>query len=153
AYICSHDLQEPLRQVVSFAQLLEKKYLGTGPSERDEVVRHIVDGATRMRELVQAILQYSRIGAPDAVFEPVDMNRIFGNAAANLGYSIEESRASVTADRLPSVVGNESHLTRLLQNLIGNAIKFRGEAAPAVHVRAERTGEEWCFSVRDNGIG
>jgi PAS domain S-box-containing protein len=153
AYICSHDLQEPLRQVVSFAQLLERKYLGSGTSGQDEVVRHIVDGATRMRELVQAILQYSRIGAHDVSFEPTDMERVLNNTLANIHFSLEETGAVVTSDPLPTVIGNGSHLARLFQNLLGNALKFRGKEPPRVHVSAQLDGGEWRFAVTDNGIG
>ncbi|MDQ3303601.1 MAG: PAS domain S-box protein, partial [Actinomycetota bacterium] len=152
AYVASHDLQEPLRMVSSYTQLLARRYKGKLDEDADEFIGYAVDGATRMQILINDLLSYSRIGRRSKDPEPVDLSVVFEAALANLKIAIEESGASVTAGPLPTVVGDATQLVQLFQNLLGNAIKFRGEASPEIEVRAERRGREWMFFVRDNGV-
>lgn len=154
AYVSSHDLQEPLRMVASYVQLLEKKYKGKLDEQADKYITYAVEGAVRMQKLIEGLLQYSRIATRGADFRPVDMNKVSDSAVANLTIAIRESRAAITKDDLPTVLGDETQLIQLLQNLIGNAMKFRKpDVPPAVHVSAKSEAGEWVFSVSDNGIG
>jgi signal transduction histidine kinase len=153
AYVASHDLQEPLRMITSFTQLLAKRYQGKLDADADEFIAYIVDGATRMHRLINDLLAYARVGSRAAKFAPADCEAIFAEAVANLGSAIEEKEATVTHDPLPTVMGDKDQLSRLFQNLVGNAIKFHAADPPVVHVSARRNGNEWQFSVRDNGIG
>jgi len=153
AYVASHDLQEPLRIVAGYAQLLSKRYRGTLGEDADEFIEYMVDGVRRMQELIDALLQYSRVGRKGREMAPVDLDVAFDDALANLQAAIEESQARVTRDDLPDVVADRLQLAQLFQNLIGNALKFKGEEPPAVHVGAERHNGEWILEVRDNGIG
>lgn len=153
AYIASHDLQEPLRMVSSFMQLLEQRYKGKLDKDADEFIGYAVEGAMRMQRMVNDLLAYSRIGTKGKPFERVDCNKILADARANLKLSIEESGASITADPLPVVDGDASQLLQVFQNLLANAIKFRGEKAPEIAIHAEPHEQEWQFSVRDKGIG
>ncbi len=153
AYIASHDLQEPLRMVASYVQLLARRYKGKLEAEADEFIGFAVDGAKRMQELINALLVYSRIGTKGKEFGPIDCETVLQIALKNLQIAIEDSQAMVTYDALPTIRGDTTQLGQLFQNLIGNAIKFRGDKRPAVHVSAERNGKEWGFSFRDDGIG
>jgi light-regulated signal transduction histidine kinase (bacteriophytochrome) len=153
AYVASHDLQEPLRMVSSYTQLLARRYRGKLGEDADEFIGYAVDGANRMQILINDLLQYSRVGTRGKPLSPTDTNAVFEAARANLRVAIEESGAEVTADSLPTVMGDATQLVQLFQNLISNAIKFRGEEPPRVHVGAENRGGHWLFSVRDNGIG
>ncbi|MGH2653507.1 MAG: PAS domain S-box protein [Actinomycetota bacterium] len=153
AYVASHDLQEPLRIVAGYAQLLTKRYRGTLGQDADEFIEYMVDGVRRMQALIDALLQYSRVGRKGREMAPVDLDVAFDDAMANLQAAIEESQARVTRDDLPDVVADRLQLAQLFQNLIGNALKFKGEEPPAVHVGAERHNGEWILEVRDNGIG
>jgi len=154
AYVASHDLQEPLRMVGSFAQLLAKRYRGQLDADADDFIGYVVEGAVRMQQLVNDLLTYSRVGRTDKERMPVDCSAVFASACANLATAIEEAGAAVTADRLPTVRGEQSQLLQLFQNLIGNALKFRkDDRPPRVHVGARRQGEEWLLWVQDNGIG
>jgi len=153
AYVASHDLQEPLRMVSSYTELLGRRYKGKLDADADEFIAYAVEGATRMQTLIGDLLAYSRLGRGEWSVGPVDCSSVLARALANLGVAIEESHAVVTSDPLPTVPANEAELTQLLQNLISNAIKFRGERPPAVQVSARRSGAEWVFAVRDNGIG
>jgi PAS domain S-box-containing protein len=153
AYVASHDLQEPLRMVASYCQLLQRRYQGRLDTQADEFIGYAVDGATRMQSLINDLLDYSRVGRGEQSPEEVDLAAIFATLQHDLGKTIEETRASVTADPLPVVVGNKTQLRQLLQNLLTNAIKFHGEAPPAIHVSVKTDGEDWVFSVHDNGIG
>lgn len=153
AYVASHDLQEPLRMVVSYMQLIERRYKGKLDAEADEFIGYSVDGATRMQRLINDLLAFSRVGSRGAAFERTDCEAVFQRAVGNLKMSIEESGALLTHDALPVIMGNERQLVQLFQNLIANGVKFRGNQPPRVHVGARREGLEWLFSVRDNGIG
>jgi len=153
AYVASHDLKEPLRMVASYTQLLARRYKGKLDSDADEFIRYAVDGANRMQWLINDLLAYSRVTVQDKVFEEVDCNGVLGEVLSDLRVAVEESRAVVTCDPLPTVMADRVQLGQLFQNLIGNAIKFHGEEPPRVHVSAERRLNEWLFSIRDNGVG
>ena len=155
AYVTSHDLQEPLRMVASFTQLLARRYKGKLDKDADEFITYAVDGANRMQWLIQDLLTYSRVGTRGKPLEPIDSEVVLDHALANLRMAIEESGAVVTHDPMPPVMGDDLQLVQLFQNLLGNAIKFHGEEPPCVHVSAESKEKEneWLFSVRDNGIG
>jgi PAS domain S-box-containing protein len=153
AYIASHDLQEPLRMVTNYTQLLARRYAGKLDQEADEFIAYAVDGSNRMRGLINDILTYSRIGTRGKPFEPTSVQTVLDDAIGNLEHAIKESGAVITHSSLPTVLGDGSQLLQVFQNLIGNAIKFRREDPPRVHVSAEQTGTEWVFSVHDNGIG
>jgi PAS domain S-box-containing protein len=153
AYVASHDLQEPLRMVASYTQLLEKRYKDKLDSDANEFIQFAVDGAIRMQRLINDLLIYSRVGTRGKSFEPTDSHAVLGQAIANLSALIEENQAVVTNDDLPPIMVDESQMVQLFQNLIGNAIKFRGDQSPRIHVSAEQKGNEWVFSVKDNGIG
>ncbi len=153
AYVASHDLQEPLRMVSSYTQLLARRYKDKLDSDADEFIAFAVDGANRMQTLINDLLAYSRVGTRGRELEPTETGVVFEAARDNLLRAIEECGAEVTSGELPTVMGDETQLVQLFQNLIGNAIKFRGETTPEVRVEAERRPGEWQFSVRDNGIG
>jgi len=181
AYVASHDLQEPLRMVASYVQLLERRYKGQLDADADDFIAYAVDGANRMQALINDLLAYSRVGTRGQLFEPTDCKVALDQALANLQVAIEESGAVVTHDGLPTVMADGSQLVQLFQNLIDNGIKFRSEEPPRIHVSAKRLplpqteepvlpvpsgaerseaeggwgegGSEWVFSVRDNGIG
>jgi light-regulated signal transduction histidine kinase (bacteriophytochrome) len=153
AYVASHDLQEPLRMVASFTQLLAKRYQGKLDQDADEFIAYAVDGATRMQQLLQDLLAYSRVGSRSKPLAPTDCNVIFDQARDNLLTALEESGAQVSSGPLPTVLGDEVQLVQLFQNLIANALKFRGEAPPVIQVTAQEDDGAWRFAVRDNGIG
>lgn len=153
AYIASHDLQEPLRMIASYLQLIERRYKGRLDKDADEFIAFAVDGAGRLQEMISGLLAYSRVQTKGSPLKEVNCSEVLGNAVQNVKVAIEESGARITADRLPLVVGDPVQLVQVFQNLLSNAIKFRSERAPSVHVSAERKGDEWVFSVKDNGIG
>ena len=153
AYISSHDLQEPLRMVGSYTQLLARRYKGKLDADADEFIGYAVEGATRMQTLINDVLSFSRLGTKGKPFEPTDCNQVLHDALDNLKVMVEESGATVTHDPLPSVIADGTQLTQVLQNLISNGIKFRREDAPRIHVSGERDGDNWIIAVRDNGIG
>ncbi len=153
AYVVSHDLKEPLQVIKGFLMLFKKRYKDKLDEKANEIIRFTVDGAKRMQELIKDLLEYSQVGTKDKEFKPADCSLIFNKAISNLKVSIEESGAVVTHDILPTVMADAIQLSSLFQNLIGNAIKFHGSEAPMVHISTERKGDEWLFSVRDNGIG
>jgi len=153
AYVASHDLQEPLRMVASYTELLAKRYRGQLDPDADEFIAYAVDGATRMQGLINDLLAYSRIGKSGSRSELTDCSGVLGRVLTDLEMAIEESGAVVTHGTLPEVMGDAAQLRQVFQNLISNAIKFRGQEPPRIHVSCERSGDEWLFSVRDNGIG
>ena len=153
AYIISHDLQEPLRMVASYTQLLEKRYKGSLDADAEEFIAYAVDGARRMQNMIQSLLSYSRVGTRGKPFEPTECESVFEQALANLKLTIDESGAGVTHDPLPRVMADETQLIQLFQNLLANAIKFRDEKQPRIHVSAKEDSNECLFSVSDNGIG
>jgi PAS domain S-box-containing protein len=153
AYVISHDLQEPLRMVSSYTQLLAKRYSDKLDNDADEFIAYAVDGTKRMQSLLHDLLEYSRVGTRGKPFSLVNCQHIVEQAIANLKIAIEECGASVSYDVLPTIMGDEGQLVRLFQNLIGNAIKFRREEAPQVHISAKRMNYIVTFSVKDNGIG
>ena len=153
AYVASHDLQEPLRMVASYLQLIERRYHDRLDDDGREFIDYAVDGANRMRTLINDLLAYSRVGTRGKPFVPCDLNEAFERAVANLGLAINESEAHVTKSQLPTVLGDPGQLTQLMQNLVGNAIKFRSQDVPQVRVEATQQGGEWACVVRDNGIG
>ncbi|MBN2001869.1 MAG: PAS domain S-box protein, partial [Anaerolineae bacterium] len=153
AYVASHDLQEPLRAISGYLELLERRY-GDQLDERGQrFIAYAVDGAARMHELIRSLLDYSRIGAQGWQPGRVDGEAVFVQVLAGLTKAIQENNAVITHDPLPVVTGDPIQLRRVLQNLVGNAIKFHDSEPPRVHVAVERAEDEWRFSVRDNGIG
>jgi signal transduction histidine kinase len=154
AYVASHDLQEPLRKVASFTEILQRRYAGQLDERADQYIEFAVDGAKRMQRLINDLLAFSRVRRSIPNFLSVDLEEAYQLAVRNLELAIEESGASVTHEALPVVVGEASLLTQVLQNLIGNGIKFRRPGvAPTVHVGVRRIGELFEISVEDNGIG
>jgi two-component system sensor histidine kinase/response regulator len=153
AYVASHDLQEPLRMVATYTQLLAERYQGKLDDSADKYIHYAVDGALRMQTLVRDLLAFSRVGREGGDRRLTDCNTVVEAARKNLQAAIQESGAQITTEQLPAVVADGSQLLQLFQNLIGNAIKFRGAQPPAIRVTAEKHGREWCFSVADNGIG
>jgi DNA-binding LacI/PurR family transcriptional regulator/signal transduction histidine kinase len=160
AYVVSHDLQEPLRMVHSYLQLLERRYQGQIDEDANEFIDFAVDGAARMHALITGLLAYSRVGTHTKPFEPTDCVALLESVLADLKVAIEESGAVITFDDLPTVMADDTQLRRVFQNLIGNAIKFRGDQPPEIHVSVEHKDRKifgetahWLFSVRDNGIG
>ena len=153
AYVASHDLQEPLRVIGGYAQLLSKRYRGRLDSDADEFISFVVDGTNRMQLLISDLLAYSKVGSRDRVSNPCDCNSIVRETMTTLKAAMDESKATVTHDQLPTVMADKFQLMQLFQNLIGNAIKYRGKKPPSVHISSMMNGSEWVFSVQDNGIG
>jgi len=153
AHVAAHDLQEPLRTLSGFCKLLRDTYRGKLDDQADEWLEFVIEGARRMSGLIQDLLGYSRIGLRDDPVDPTDCTVVLDEAVQNLLAAIEENGAVVTHDDLPILMGVRAQLVQLFQNLIGNAIKYRGDQQPCVHVTVERKDREWLFSVRDNGIG
>ncbi len=153
AYVASHDLQEPLRMVASYTQLLARRYEERLDEDAREFIGYAVDGVTRMQALINDLLAYSRVGTRGGAFEPTHARTVLERVLASLQPAIEESGAVVTFDHLPVVMADALQLEQVFQNLIGNAIKFGGETTPRVHITATPQGEEWLFAVQDNGIG
>jgi light-regulated signal transduction histidine kinase (bacteriophytochrome) len=153
AYAASHDLQEPLRAVRGFVELLQRSYQGKLDATADEYIAFAVDGARRMQRMVDDLLSYSRVGTHGKPLEPVDCNRVVDQAVADLETAIAEHSAAVTREELPTVTADRRQLVQLFRNLVDNAIKFRSDQPPRVHISARRTGGEWVFSVCDNGLG
>jgi light-regulated signal transduction histidine kinase (bacteriophytochrome) len=154
AYIASHDLQEPLRMVASYTQLLSRRYKGKLDPEADEFIAFAVDGASRMQRLIQDLLEYSRVGTKGNDLLDTSSEEALQQALANLRGAIEGTGAVVTHDALPNVLADEMQLIQLFQNLIGNAVKYQGPGVPQVHVSAATNGNKrWTFAVKDNGLG
>ena len=154
ANIASHDLQEPLRMVASYTQLLSRRYKGKLDADADEFIAFAVDGASRMQRLIQDLLAFSRVGTAGGELGEVSSGQALNDALVNLRGAIEERQAIVTQDPLPSVRADATQLVQLFQNLVGNALKYQGPGIPWVHISAVRAGgRKWAFSVRDNGLG
>ncbi len=153
AYVASHDLQEPLRMIAGFSQMLSRRYKGRLDSDADEFIGFVVDGATRMQALINDLLAYSRVGRNGASLRPAECADALDGALSNLKTAIDESGATIDRTALPIVSGDPAQLAQLFQNLVGNALKFRGADAPVIRVSASENGGDWVISVRDNGIG
>lgn len=153
AYVASHDLQEPLRKIASFSELLSSQYKGRLDAEAGRYLEYITDGAYRMQTQIRELLEYSRIDRRGKEFSPTDCNEVLDLTLRYIHLAIEEAGAAVTHDPLPTVNADGVQLGQVFQNLITNAVKFRGTAAPQVHISAEEREREWIFSVKDNGIG
>jgi light-regulated signal transduction histidine kinase (bacteriophytochrome) len=146
-------MQEPLRKIASYLQLISKRYQGRLDADADEFIGYAVDGAKRMQALINDLLAFSRVGTKARPFAPTDCNLIMQTAVADLQFAIEECGARVQIDELPTVMGDATQLSQLFRNLLSNAIKFRRDEPPNVHVCAEPAGSLWRFAVSDNGIG
>lgn len=154
AYVASHDLQEPLRMVASYVQLLAKRYKGQLDQDADDFIHYAVDGSQRMQNLINDLLAFSRVTTKGKELKSIDLEVVLQHVLANLQTAIQESEALVTHDPLPTLLADPTQMAQLLQNLIGNALKFRDvDRKPIIHVGLEERDEEWLFSVRDNGIG
>ncbi len=153
AYVASHDLQEPLRMVASYTQLLARRYKGRLGAEADEFIGFAVDGANRMQLLIQDLLSYSRVTTKGEQLQPIDARTCCETAIKNLQKSIEDAHAEVRVGPMPVIAGDSTQMTQLFQNLIGNAIKYRNERKPEIQVSANCNGKKWIFSIQDNGIG
>jgi light-regulated signal transduction histidine kinase (bacteriophytochrome) len=154
AYVASHDLQEPLRMVASYTQLLAKRYSGKLDADADEFMAYAVDGANRMQRMIRDLLAYSRAGTEGKALREISSEKALQVALSNLQATIAESGAVVTHDPLPAIVTDDAQLVQVFQNLVANAIKYRSAETPRVHVSAlKKGGQECVFSVRDNGLG
>jgi signal transduction histidine kinase len=153
AYVASHDLQEPLRMVVAYTQLLTERYRGKLDENADKFLGYAGEGALRMQILIQDLLAFSRVGRNGTTSGSVDCGTVMEEALQALATAIQESAAVVTYSELPAVWADRTQLAQVFQNLIGNAIKFHGKETPKISVRAEKTAQQWLFSVSDNGIG
>jgi light-regulated signal transduction histidine kinase (bacteriophytochrome) len=152
-YIVSHDLQEPLRAITNFVQLLEKHLHGRLEAQAAEFIKFVVEGAQRMQALITDLRAYTRVGGAVPEFTAVDGEALLARVLGDLQLLIHDSGAEVTHDVLPVVHGDAGQLGLVLQNLIGNALKFRSQAPPRIYIAARREGGQWEFTVRDNGIG
>lgn len=153
AYVASHDLQEPLRMVATYTQLLAERYQGKLDENADKYIHYALEGAVRMQMLVKDLLAFSRVGRKQETPRETDCNLVVRNVIANLQSQIQETGARISYEVLPVLVADPSELLQLFQNLIGNAIKFRGTEPPEIRIRAKKKKNEWLFSVEDNGIG
>jgi light-regulated signal transduction histidine kinase (bacteriophytochrome) len=153
AYVASHDLQEPLRMVTSFVQLLAQRYQNKFDAEAQQFISYAVEGAQRMKALIDDVLAYSRIGTQRKPYDAVDCNIVLKRTLHDLQSRIAASSAVVHADSLPLVLGDEFQVGQLFQNLLSNALKFRNEESPWVHISAKRDGGQWVFAICDKGIG
>jgi light-regulated signal transduction histidine kinase (bacteriophytochrome) len=152
AFAASHDLQEPLRAMAGCAQALERKYHGKLDQKADELIGMIVAGSTRMKTLIEGLLEYSRVGQGDSL-EPVDTDALLQQVLADLSLALTESKAEISFASLPTLNFVKGEFERLLDNLIGNAIKYRGSGSPKIYISAERQVNAWIFRIADNGIG
>ncbi len=153
AYVASHDLQEPLRMVSAYTQLLGERYRGKLDEQADKYIHYAIDGATRMQDLIHDLLRFSRVGREEMTFQATDCNIVVRQAITNLQASIHETASTVICKRLPVLTANGPQLEQVFQNLISNAIKFRDGAIPFIEISAEAKDGSWIFSVSDNGIG
>jgi PAS domain S-box-containing protein len=153
AYVASHDLQEPLRMISSYTQLIVRRYGDRLDGDAKEFMGYIVDGAARMKQLIEDLLAYSRVGTRGREFQPTDSGAALAKALANLRAAQDASGAVITHAKMPALVADGQQLTQLFQNLIGNAMKFRAEEPPKIHIACEERPDVWVFTVTDNGIG
>ena len=153
AYVSSHDLQEPLRMITSYLQLLQRKYQGKLDEKADKYIYFAVDGASRMQGLINDLLEFSRVTTRAREPEPTDCEHLLDQVLSDLEFFIKENKATVSRDPLPEVMADYTQLVQVFQNLIINGIKFHSEEAPGIHISAKKKENEWVFSVRDNGIG
>jgi PAS domain S-box-containing protein len=153
AYVASHDLQEPLRMVASYTQLLERRYNDLLDEKGKQYIYYAVNGAQRMQQLISDLLMFSRVGTKGKEFKVTDMNTVYQQAVTNLEVAIQENKAQVTCDSLPIISGDEVQLIQLFQNLIGNAVKFHGSEPPQIQIHVQDREKDWLFSVSDNCIG
>jgi PAS domain S-box-containing protein len=153
AYVSSHDLQEPLRMISSYLQLLQRRYQGKIDEKADKYIYFAVDGAARMQILINDLLEFSRVTTRAKEPEPTDCELLLNQVSSNLELYIKENKAAVSHDPLPEVVADNTQLVQVFQNLIINGIKFHSEEAPKIHISTEKKANEWVFSVQDNGIG
>jgi light-regulated signal transduction histidine kinase (bacteriophytochrome) len=156
AYITSHDLQEPLRTIASFTQLLQRRYEGKLDSDADEFMDYVVNASSRMKEMIHGLLEYSRVGTQGEDFQPTNVEKVLENVLSNLRVTINENDAVITHDNLPTVIADKRQLNQLFQNIVSNAIKFKKkDEPPKIHISSRNDEEkgEYVFSVSDNGIG
>lgn len=153
AYVASHDLQEPLRMVASYTQLIERRYKDKLDTDANEFIAYAVDGVLRMQQLINALLEFARVDTRGKAFVPTDCNILLEQTIIDQKHAIQESETTITYDHLPTVMGDAAQLRRVFQNLLNNAIKFRSTKPPSIHVSAQSDNELWVFSIRDNGIG
>ena len=153
AYAASHDLQEPLRMITSYLQLIAQRHQDQLDEEANEFIGYAIDGARRMRQLIVDLLAYSRIGQQNQGIGQVDLEKILQQVLFNLEVQIQEANITITHDPLPTITADKTQMLQLLQNLISNAIKFRSEASPKIHVSATQDPSNWMIQVTDNGIG
>jgi len=153
AYVANHDLQEPLRMVTSYVQLLEKRYKGKLDPDADEFIGYVVEGTKRMKQLLDALLDCSRVDTGGHPLQTVECERVLKNALQNLRMVLDETKGTVTHDPLPVIMADETQMVQLFQNLIGNGLKFHGPQPPLIHISTKQEGTNWIFSFQDNGIG
>ena len=153
AYVASHDLQEPLRKIKSFTELLASRYSSQIDERADKYIHYLVDGATRMQNLIEDLLAYSRVGTKAQPFTKIKADAVLDQALSNLQLRVKESGAVVIRSAMPEIVCDSVQLVQVFQNLISNAIKFRGENTPEIRINAEKSDDSWIFSVADNGLG
>ena len=153
AYVSSHDLQEPLRMITSYLQLLQRRYQGKIDDKADKYIYYAVDGAARMQVLINDLLEFSRVTTKAREPEPTNSELVLNQVLSNLELYMKENKATISHDLLPEVMADNTQLAQVLQNLIVNGIKFRSEKAPKIHISAEKKAKEWVLSVQDNGIG
>ena len=153
AYVSSHDLQEPLRMITSYLQLLQRRYQGNLDDKADRYIHFAVDGASRMQNLINDLLEYSRVTRSDREAKTTNCEFILNQVLSNLKLMIKDNKIAISHDPLPDVIADPTELAQVFQNLILNGIKFRSEEAPKIHIAAERKANKWVFSVQDNGIG
>ncbi len=153
AYVASHDLQTPLRTIAGFAEFLQEDYAGQLDAEGNDHLRRIIEGTQRMKLLIHDLLAYSRVDAQEATFHTVDLNDVVDGAVHMLHSSIQNADATITRDNLPKVTGDTSQLSQLVQNLIGNALKYRGDERPTIHISSEQVANRWDIAFTDNGMG
>jgi PAS domain S-box-containing protein len=153
AYAASHDLQEPLRMIVNYLSLLERKYQCDLDPTAQAYIHHAVEGGVRMRKLIDDLLLYSRVDMGDKNFSFVDMNKVIRDTMTTLDGPIQENKVEIVVDHLPTIIAKETHMVQVMQNLVGNAIKFHGPSPPKICIAATTGEKEWKFAVSDNGIG